>query len=102
MAFDSDTKSWFKIPKLQGVVQQFTGYVDDEGNDIYEGDLIQYKGNIVDTHYLFLLSNKEIISDVIWKCGRFHLNDGNNCNFIDQLKHKLIVGNIFEPLKNLE
>lgn len=93
---------WIKFDNDSGVIQQYTGYKDKHGIDIYEGDLIQYKAAIVDKDTCFILPNQEIISDVIWRHGRYWLNDGNYSNTLDNIKNKEVVGNIFEPLKNLE
>lgn len=100
--YSDDHMKWIVFDDTDGIIQQYTGYMDSNGNDIYVGDLLKYNATVVDKDNCFVLPTNEIVSDVIWKYDRYWLNDGNFSNTLENIKYKEIIGHIFEPLENLE
>lgn len=96
MYYDDVSLSWNVYSKLDGAVQQFTGYVDINNVEIYEGDIIQYRAKIVDKKHCLIGDNDIITSDVVWQYGQYYMNDGNYSNTLQHLRHVEVVGNIFK------
>jgi len=72
------------------VVQQYTGLKDSKGNDIYEGDIVEFR----------TLNHENLTTDsVVFSDGAFILEDilYNLCDVIVK-----IIGNIFENPELLE
>ena len=67
------------------VVQQFTGFKDSKGVDIYEGDRVTYK---LDKHYYF--------SEIKWEHNAWVIDDVDAAFPLVELPNLEVVGNIFQ------
>lgn len=97
------------------VVQQFTGILDRNNKEIYDGDIIKYHQDGVVGNYLFK-DVKYFIADIVWHDCQYHIvnrkfkfpegeYDTGEPLYNDLRSHIEVIGNIFENpelLKKLE
>jgi|ERR1041384_2574022 uncharacterized phage protein (TIGR01671 family) len=81
--------SWGK-EKYNWICQQFTGLLDKNNKEIYEGDIIKWLDtNFFDGNW----SEREFIEEVRFENGAFY----PICQFLsDDMENCEIVGNVFE------
>jgi uncharacterized phage protein (TIGR01671 family) len=102
--YDSDIWYSFEIPFLDDdwVVQQYLGFQDDNGVDVYEGDIVEYRSWDNEWEKLAAI-NKDVVEfnngNVYPKPYHNDCDDGFYSHGIDQYK---IIGNIFENPKLLD
>lgn len=88
------------------VIQQFTGLVDKNKKDIYEGDVIKYYQNGVVGNYL-LENVKYFIAEIVWHNCQYHIvrrnfqfpegeYDTSDPLYNSLTSHIEVIGNIFE------
>lgn len=89
----SDEVGWANFDKLSGVIQQFTGLLDKNGKEIYEGDLLEFA---------YLEDGKKFVGEVQYfeKFGSFGVVvDKAFETFQDLIEYTQffnVVGNIYE------
>jgi uncharacterized phage protein (TIGR01671 family) len=98
--FDDEDGRWETCDHVDvNTVGQFTGYNDDEGREIFEGDLIRYQYEDSDS-YTGWHGLREVTDEVVFEYGSFRLKNTYPFN-IDSLwdmnNPKVeVIGNIHE------
>jgi len=77
-----------KISVINGACMQFTGLTDNNGVDIYEGDIIERKLNC-------MIDKGNITEEVNFSHGKFNSGDADLHNII-KLFNGVVIGNIHE------
>jgi uncharacterized phage protein (TIGR01671 family) len=77
------------------VFQQFTGLQDENGRDVYEGDIVQLGWDTSDVHWSALKA------EVVWRHNGFYFEVKDGALAQDtfyQFRYSEVIGNIFENL----
>jgi len=96
--YDGDIKYPFYIPFMDDdwLVQQYLGFQDDNGSDVYEGDIVEYRSWDNEWERIGPI-NKDVVQfnngNVYPKPYHNDCEDGFYSHGIDQYK---IIGNIME------
>jgi uncharacterized phage protein (TIGR01671 family) len=83
------------------ILMPFTGLVDKNGKDIFEGDIVQFEDCYTESDFLYI--NKGIIE---WSQGSFTVTNRDSVEMEDLLDGEIldvtIIGNIYENKEVLE
>lgn len=85
---------WNTIAKenIFPLLMQYTGLLDKNGKEIYEGDIVKWIGDPDTTNIFYRTPNG--VYEVIWNWTGFHFRDSQNCKFVP--KPGEVIGNIYE------
>jgi hypothetical protein len=79
--------------------QQFTGLLDKNGKEIYEGDILIYEYTQADMSSFSALESPFetcAIEEVVFKDGAFRFKDNKYSTVADDCKEMEVIGNVFE------
>ena len=90
---------WFKFDDVK--LMQSTGLFDKNGQEIFEGDVVQFEDCYIESDFLYI--NKGIVE---WSQGRFTITNRDYVEMEDLLDGEIldviIIGNIYENPEFLE
>ena len=79
------------------VLTQFTGHVDKNGKEIYEGDIIKAKTvDVIHPQDAFKIKEEYVTSPVYWDSYLCSFETDFNCFSFGDSKNFEIIGNIYE------
>lgn len=83
------------------ILTQSTGLFDENGQEIFEGDVVQFEDCYIESDFLYI--NKGIVK---WSQGRFTVTNRDSVEMEDLLDGELldvtIIGNIYENPELME
>lgn len=83
------------------ILTQSTGLFDENGQEIFEGDVVQFEDCYIESDFLYI--NKGIVE---WSQGRFTVTNRDSVEMEDLLDGELldvtIIGNIYENPELME
>lgn len=89
LTVNTETKKYYKMPDDWGeqsfFVMQFTGLLDENGKEIYEGDVIQYTFKTLEGSEIF--TSSVVFDESMWLTDEHSLN---RCSEIE------VIGNIYD------
>ena len=92
LVWDEDKKEWLNFDECCGDLCQFTGLLDKNGKEIYEGDIsFDWQGNPIVVRW----------ENELGSCGCCY-DEFNGCGFISVFEGLEVVGNIYENPELLE
>ncbi len=95
-------EGWYHIEPKECEVMQYTGLKDKNDMEVYEGDIIRYSSDVINSFY----GANEIFREVRFKYGMYGIKgieDGSHIPFGSILKCQYeVIGNIYENPELLE
>ncbi len=86
-------------------VGQFTGMLDKNGKEIYEGDIVDYEDGVLDDVYQELETINR--GTILFSYGQFYVTNRNCVDMTDLISHDVnfdgeVIGNIHDDPELLE